>query len=230
MGSKGRVWSGERVRAARDYFRPAMRNVLVLLVALLPFVLTAQTIWRVDVGGSTLAPPAPYYSPQHLTILVGDSVVWTNVSGTHNVIGSTDIFPGNPVGFSSGTAAFGTWTFGFRFTVPGLYNYHCTQVGHAATQFGTITVTSDTRVGDLDGDGGVTLFPVPTGGTLVVETGAMRVRTAEIYSLDGQRVLELAVRGAERVEIGTDALAQGQYFLRLVDAHGRAITRPFRKE
>jgi plastocyanin len=207
-----------------------MRSTLSLLAAL-PFLLQAQTITQVEVGGSLAAGAAPFYSPQNVTINVGDSVKWTNVSGAHNVNGSTLLFPGNPEGFTSGNVTGGPWTYTAGFTIAGIYNYHCTSEGHAATQFGQITVVDNTTtVEEIEQEGTVSLYPVPTRGTLTVELGAMAIRTAEVFSLDGQRVASAAVNGSSRVDVQVGELASGNYFLCLITADGRTITRPFRKE
>lgn len=78
------------------------------------------------------------FSPQNLTIQVGESVTWSNNSGVHNVNGSQTTFSNNPESFFSGNAAFG-WTFSHTFNTPGTYNYRCDpHVGLNMT--GTITV------------------------------------------------------------------------------------------
>ena len=101
-------------------------KALHTLAFLLPFTCFGQTTWNVNSGGSTQGSTAPYYAPQHLTIEVGDSVHWANVSGTHSINGSLSEFPTNPQGFSNGDPESGNWHWGFRFNIPGLYNYHCT--------------------------------------------------------------------------------------------------------
>jgi plastocyanin len=201
------------------------------LFALLPFALFAQSTTQVQVGGSLAGGTPPFYSPQNITINVGDIVQWTNTSGSHNVNGTTQLFPGNPQSFSSGAVAGGGWTYSFTFDVAGVYNYHCTAGGHSATQFGQITVVgSTTSVDENEQDASISLFPVPTSDNLTVELGTLSIRTAEVFSLDGQRVASEAVNGNSRVDVHVGGLASGNYFLRLITADGRTITRPFRKE
>ncbi len=206
-----------------------MRHTIACLL-MLPFASLAQTTWNVQVGGSTSGGPPPFYAPQNLTIAVGDQVTWTNTSGTHNVNGTTALFPGNPESFSSGEAQFGGWTHSHIFTITGTYNYHCTQQGHSSTQFGQIVVQGDpTSVEEVGSNEGVLIYPVPANDVLVVELGALVIRAVEVISLDGQRVVMRAVAGASRVEVGLQGLAAGAYFLRLIDDEGRVIVRPFRK-
>ena len=81
------------------------------------------------------------YTPSSLTIAQGDTVVWSNMSGSHNVNGSTTTYPNNPVGFSNGAASSSMWTYQFVFNTPGTYSYQCdphTSLGMT----GSITVQS----------------------------------------------------------------------------------------
>lgn len=90
---------------------------LGLLLSIASF-LTAQTNHAVEVRSNV-------YDPASLTIQVGDTVTWTNVQGVHNVNGSSQTYPANPVGFRSGNAMPPPWTFQFVFDTPGTYNYQC---------------------------------------------------------------------------------------------------------
>ena len=81
-----------------------------------------------------------FFAPQDVTIDVGQTVVWTNVSGFHNVNGTTGAYPNNPEGFGNGSASL-NWTYAHRFTLPGVYDYHCDP--HLGLgMVGTITVNS----------------------------------------------------------------------------------------
>src|SRR5260221_5459227 len=59
------------------------------------------------------------FRPSNLTINAGDTVIWTNQSGTHNVVGTT---PGTPL---CGCAGTGIQAFTNIFHVPGDYLYPC---------------------------------------------------------------------------------------------------------
>ena len=93
----------------------------------------AATNHQVQVGSN-------FFNPAVLSISVGDTVTWTQVSGTHNVNGSTTTFASNPASFGSGAPAGGTWTYSFVFTTAGTYAYQCDP--HAAMMIGSITVTA----------------------------------------------------------------------------------------
>lgn len=206
-----------------------MTRSLTLLL-LLPFSAQAQTMWPVAVGGSTAGGPAPYYNPATLTIDVGDIVRWTNVSGTHNITGTAEFFPNNPESFSSGDAANGAWSFQYTFTIPGVYTYHCTQDGHAATQTGTITVLNTTGVSTVYAADEVSLYPNPANNTLIVDLGDTRIERVSVITLDGRRVITRNGGFAGRMEIDVAQLAPGNYFLVLSDQDGRVSSKPFAKQ
>lgn len=206
-------------------------KALHTLAFLLPLACFGQTTWNVDAGGSTIGSTAPYYDPQHLVIEAGDSVHWANVSGTHSVNGSLSEFPMNPQGFSSGDPESGNWHWGFRFNIPGLYNYHCTQSGHAATQNGTITVVDPgTGVAQLgEGDATIKVYPVPSNDVLYVEAGANELRNASVISLNGEQLLTSTLKATGQSVVDISVLAAGNYFLLLTDANGVITTRGFSK-
>ncbi len=205
-----------------------MKQILTLAV-LLPLGAFAQTIWPVNVGGSTIGATPPYYSPQDLTINVNDIVRWSNVSGTHNVNGTQTLFPGNPQSFNSGSAQNGAWTYQFTFTIPGVYNYHCTQDGHAATQHGTITVQNTTGVAEVTESSDVKVYPVPATDLLYVELATGNARTASVVDLNGATVLSAPLKASGRSEVNIASLAPGKYFVLITDAEGRVTTKPFSK-
>lgn len=78
--------------------------------------LHAQTTHQVNVTSDE-------FTPDVITITVGDEVTWTNSEGYHNVNGTTGTYPDNPESFgnSPGTG----WTFSHTFNTPGVYDYQC---------------------------------------------------------------------------------------------------------
>ena len=88
------------------------------------------------------------FVPADLSIPVGETVVWSNLGGSHNANGDIDTQTGasfgNPEAFFftavMGDAA-GVCIGSYTFTVPGVYNYDCSVGTHAALgMVGTITV------------------------------------------------------------------------------------------
>lgn len=61
------------------------------------------------------------FSPNDLTIQVGETVLFDNVGGSHNVDGND---PMNPESFGNSVAP-APWQYTYTFNTPGVYNYHC---------------------------------------------------------------------------------------------------------
>ena len=87
-----------------------------------------------------------YYNPASITISIGDTVVWINDGGTHDVNGAVNSLTGqeytNPESFgSSATSTPGATIYTHVFTIPGTYDYDCSVGNHAAQGMtGTIVV------------------------------------------------------------------------------------------
>ncbi len=203
-------------------------RLLVSFLLLLPFSASAA-LWIVQSGGSTIGSTDPYYSPQFLTIDVGDQVRWENQSGTHNVNGTLTTFPSNPQGFTSGDTQSGNWTWTFTFTIPGVYNYHCDGNGHAATQFGVITVVDPTGLARVGEASPVTVHPTPATERLVVDLNGAQARELAIISLNGEVVLASGAVTAETMTLDVSALKPASYFLLITGRDGRVSSKPFTK-
>ena len=113
---------------------------LTLLTCLFASSLSA-TIYTINSG-------FPYYTPNSLTINLGDTVEWINDGGYHDVNADINSQTGlsfnNPVSFQSNTTnVIGAIIHTQVFTVPGNYSYDCSVGSHAAAgMVGTIIVTS----------------------------------------------------------------------------------------
>ena len=89
-----------------------------------------------------------YYTPSELTINVGDTVVWINDGGTHDVNGNINSITGNsfenPESFDSpSTSTVGATIYTHVFNIEGTYNYDCSVGNHALQgMVGTIIVNS----------------------------------------------------------------------------------------
>ncbi len=108
-------------------------RVFFASVFALAFGLVQATVHSVSVGSN-------FFNPNALTITAGDTVLWTNTGGNHNVNGSTATFPSNPASFGNGAASSAAWSYQFQFTMPGTYSYQCDP--HAPGMAGTVTVNA----------------------------------------------------------------------------------------
>ena len=206
-------------------------KTLFTLLALVPLTVSSQTLWEVEAGGSTapMSTTDPYYDPMELEIMLGDAVHWTAVSGSHNVYAEADDFPDNPEFFNSGEPV-QDMDFTHIFTIPGVYLYHCTQQGHSETQHGMITVVDNTNVEELTSLGSLSLYPVPASGQLNIKLEGGDLRGADIFSVDGRLQYAQGLIAGQRNVIDVSNLAHGRYLLRLMDASGNSLVRPFVKD
>ena len=102
------------------------------------------------VAGVVVEAGSYFYTPTDLEVAIGDTVVWVNVGGSHNVNGEISVLTGesygNPEAFSlpvasGGTTEVPTCIGSYTFTVPGVYNYDCSVGNHAALgMVATVTV------------------------------------------------------------------------------------------
>jgi len=104
-----------------------MKSINTLFFRILvPVFFTVITMWAGPAGGQTshlVDVSSNIFTPDQLTIAVGDTVIWTNSGGFHNVNGTQASYPSNPESFGNTTGT--DWMFNHIFTSPGTYNYHC---------------------------------------------------------------------------------------------------------
>ncbi len=93
------------------------RFVIVVVAVVLLSLAASATVHTITANGTS-------FTPQFITIALGDTVRWTNTGGTHNVVHA-----GNPVLFTSGQPAAPnspTWPYSFSgFPSAGFYDYFC---------------------------------------------------------------------------------------------------------
>ena len=128
---------------------------IYLKIILSFFVATiyGQNTWTVDVGGFS-----DVYIPSNLpAVQVGDTVIWNNIGGYHNVNGTQTTYPNNPESFGYDMSSWFTmvgnptssWIFTHVFTIAGTYTYQCDpHVGMG--MIGTIIVNSISVPGCTD--------------------------------------------------------------------------------
>ncbi len=174
----------------------------------------AQATHDVTASGMT-------FSPSSMTIDIGDTVRWTNVSGTHNVNGTTATFASNPESFGN---SLGTgWVYKHKFTIAGTYNYRCDQhFGGGMT--GSITVVDPTAslTENTDISSSISIYPIPASKELTVQIDKFD-QLAEnasivIYDLVGKEVLRQNINSVNTV-INTTSLSNTTYILNIVSGN-----------
>ncbi len=121
------------------------------------------------------------FTPEALTINVGETVIFDNIGGFHNVDGTQTTFPANPESFGNGAAASAPWNYEHTFTVAGTYDYNCTP--HAGLgMVGTITVlggaTDDVVISEI-------MYNPPESGTDSLEFIEIYNNGADAVDLEG---------------------------------------------
>jgi len=179
----------------------------------------AQAI--IDVTASGMS-----FSPANVTINLGDTVKWTNTSGTHNVNGTTTTFTSNPESFGN---SLGTgWVYKHKFTIAGSYNYRCDQhFGGGMT--GTVTVVDPTAslTNVSDANISIKIYPIPASKELTVEitNGSENNVSIVIYDLSGKEVLEMSNITSDKVTINTSNLKNSTYLMSISNDNGLIETR-----
>ena len=90
---------------------------LLLFLFCIPFLGIAQNLHTINTVGNT-------FSPASLVINLGDTVIWNNTQGFHNINATLATYPINPQGFGNIVAGAG-WAFQWVFTMSGTYEYQC---------------------------------------------------------------------------------------------------------
>ena len=136
-----------------------MKNLTTLLFTFFIVTTFSQTTYTINAGSY-------YYNPTQLTIDVGDSVVWINDGGFHDVNGNINTVTGqpfnNPETFDSPpTNVVGAVIFSYHFTIPGTYNYDCSVGSHAANgMIGSVVVNDISSVHENNNH--ISVYPNPT--------------------------------------------------------------------
>jgi plastocyanin len=165
----------------------------------------------------TITAQGTSWSPNDLTIDLGDSVTWVNNNGgSHNLNGTTATFPANPESFSMLTT--GTnWTFGKRFNVLGVYLYRCNV--HSAMMTGKITVVDPNLGLGENTASAITFGPNPATETITIQTKATDFNVV-IYDMSGKQVLSENLKNKNQLNISS--LKQGTYVIE-INAEGTIL-------
>ena len=190
-------------------------NALFLLVGFLVNPAAAQTTVDVTASSGT-------FTPTDVTIDVGDTVRWTNTSGTHNVNGTTVTFPANPESF--GNALDTGWVFTYVFSTAGNYDYQC-DLHEAFGMTGTVTVLSTSDIGDdLAASSNVVsnIYPIPSSEFVVIELTqelllANTNLTVVVYDLMGKEIVRRESIKDAKITLNTEDWLNSAYVFHLMN-------------
>ena len=97
-----------------------MKKQLLFIATLIVSLFISQNVYStqhiINTAGNTFVPAT-------LSVNIGDTVIWNNTGGFHNVNATLATYPSNPEGFGNSIGS--GWTFQWIFTIPGQYNYQC---------------------------------------------------------------------------------------------------------
>lgn len=186
--------------------------ILTVLFGYLP--LNAQRSHVVDVTNNI-------YTPAELTINVGDTVIWTNSQGFHNVNGTTDTYPSNPESFGNSTGS--GWTYSYVFNTVGSYDYQCDpHVGFGMT--GIINVVETTVNIEPLLSNSFELYPNPANDVLYIRgtnNSVSDIQTVDFINASGQIVYatdKLTIMRSEYIDIS--GLGSGMYLVKIHTNNG----------
>ena len=150
------------------------------------FNYSAQTTHTVNAGSY-------YYTPTNLTVQVGDSVIWINDGGLHDVNGNINSITNqpynNPVTFDSpSTNTAGAVIFAYKFTVPGTYNYDCSVGSHAANGMVGSVIVTDPSTNINTASANYLIYPNPTS-DFVYLSGLNGDSKTMVYNITGKLLL-----------------------------------------
>jgi plastocyanin len=157
--------------------------ISLLSIALCFFNFSAQTTHTVNAGSY-------YYTPTNLTVQVGDSVIWINDGGLHDVNGNINSITNqpfnNPVTFDSpSTNSAGAVIFAYKFTVPGTYNYDCSVGSHAANGMVGSVIVTDPSTNINTASSNYLIYPNPTS-DFVYLSGFNGDSKTRVYNITGK--------------------------------------------
>lgn len=110
--------------------------LLLCCTALLTTLSARAATIQVQVGAGGLK-----FTPQNVTINVGDTVEWVWAANGHS---TTSGAPGNPDGMWDSGVQNTNFTFSQTFNGPGTFNYYCSPHGSCCGMIGAVTVTAVT--------------------------------------------------------------------------------------
>ena len=181
----------------------------ILITGFVSTSLLAQTSYDVTVASNSFMPSA-------LTIEEGDTVIWTNTSGSHNVNGSMTTFPSNPDSFGSGAAASGGWTYSYVFTTAGSYDYQCDPHAGGGMTATILVSESSVSINEAQIENGTNVYPNPFTNSLIIALNKELINDNSsiefvLYDLLGNQVHSIANVNAELTKIETNQLSNGIY-------------------
>lgn len=178
-------------------------TLIIALVSLVSFNANAVTI-NVSVGS-----PANMFSPSNFTANIGDVVVWTWVSGTHNVTSNSASVPPGATPFVSPTQSSGT--FSYTITTAGTYGYVCT-IHAGSGMVGQFTVNA-VGIAEPAVDLLTQVYPNPFRDKITVKYNG--IEKIDFFNIVGEKVKTVSIDQMEgKLDVDFNEMPSGVYFFR----------------
>jgi plastocyanin len=151
------------------------------------------------------------FTPANFTAVVGDVIVFTLASGTHNVTSSAAAEPAGAAIISSGTMSTPGMTYSYTVTVAGAYNYVCTF--HASSGMVGGFTASATGILDPSVNLLTSVYPSPFRDKVTVKYNG--VEKIEFINMVGEQVKAVEIDTQEgKLDVDMETLPAGVYFYR----------------
>jgi plastocyanin len=178
-----------------------MKYFLLLNFVIVGFFTQAQVKHSIVTSGSS-------FSPNNITINVGDTVEWRNMGGTHNVNGTQATFPSNPESFGNSVGT--GWTYSFVFNTAGTYAYRC-NIHFGMGMVGAVTVQAATGISLNNLEKQIELYPNPANDVVYFKSND-KIETIEILNIEGKQIKNVVI---ENNRLDIKDLIPGIYSLKL---------------
>ncbi|OFX17945.1 MAG: hypothetical protein A2033_15320 [Bacteroidetes bacterium GWA2_31_9] len=197
-----------------------VQGVLIILLFWNIQFSKAQTKHNIQVSNSE-------FSPSLLTIEDGDTIVWSNSAGFHNVNGQNSTYPNNPTSFGN---SLGTgWTYSFVFTTTGTYDYRC-DAHFSSGMTGKVIVNNTSYVETKYNKNKSTLFyPNPFTKELMLNINGLQISNINIYSSIGSLVYSRRV-DSNNLVLDLEMIPVGIYIINLTSDNDILYSRKLFKE
>jgi len=149
------------------------------------------------------------FTPATFTAVVGDVIVFTLVSGTHNVTGSAATEPAGAAIISSGTMSTVGATYSYTVTVAGNYGYQCT---FHSGMIGGFTASA-TGIADPSVNLLTSVYPSPFKDKVTVKYNG--IEKIEFINIVGEQLKSIDIDTQEgKLDVYLETLPAGVYFYR----------------
>ena len=179
-----------------------MKKKLLLFFTLISYTLFSQTTYNLGWANDGSS------NDQQITIEVGDTIIWTWGSGTHNLRATS-----GTESFYSGYFTGAGNTFTYTFNQVGSTDYVCDP--HAGNMYGTVTVTSSTAGISENKLLSFEMYPNPVSDKLNIQlpSGSEKAEVS-IFDYTGRLVSSKTISSNDTL-IDVQSISKGIYIIRV---------------